>query len=130
MSSATIKGSVLCYKGSNFFRQRLVLSILSGKPVRITHIRALEDEPGLKEFEVSLIRLFDKITNGSIIELNETGTALYFQPGLLYGGTVNHECSTQRGVGRKPNFHCLNNYFCYLLFRILLGGFGYARVIL
>ncbi|EEZ99757.1 probable RNA 3'-terminal phosphate cyclase-like protein [Tribolium castaneum] len=112
MTTATDKGSVLCYKGSNFFRQRLVLSILSGKPVRITHIRVLEDEPGLREFEVNLIRLLDKITNGSVIELNETGTAVYFQPGLLYGGTVQHECSTQRGVGYYLEALVMLGLFC------------------
>ncbi|CAH1366757.1 unnamed protein product [Tenebrio molitor] len=112
MTTATHKGNVLCYKGSNFFRQRMVLSVLSGKPIRVTHIRALDDEPGLREFEVSLIRLFDKITNGSVIELNETGTAFYFQPGLLHGGTINHECSTQRGVGYYLEALLMLGLFC------------------
>ncbi|XP_063919917.1 probable RNA 3'-terminal phosphate cyclase-like protein isoform X2 [Zophobas morio] len=112
MTTATVKGNVLCYKGSNFFRQRLVLSVLSGKPIRISYIRAFEDEPGIKEFEVSLIRLFDKITNGSVIELNETGTSLYFQPGLLHGGTFSHECSTQRGVGYYLEALVMVGLFC------------------
>lgn len=97
--TATVKGNVLIYKGSNFFKQRLVLSVLSGKSVKITDIRALDDEPGLQEFEVSLIRLLDKITNGTVVELNETGTSVFFQPGLLHGGTVEHDCSVQRGIG-------------------------------
>lgn len=99
MTTAVKKGNTLFYKGSSFLKQRLVLSVLSGKPVRITDIRALDDEPGLREFEVSLIRLLDKITNGTIVELNETGTSLYFQPGLLYGGTIQHDCSVQRSIG-------------------------------
>lgn len=99
---AVVKGNILCYKGSSYFRQRLVLSVLSNKPVRITEIRSLQDEPGLLECEVNFIRLLDKITNGTIIELNETGTSLYFQPGLLYGGTVEHDCSLQRSVGEYP----------------------------
>lgn len=41
----------------------------------------------------------DKITNGSRIELNETGTSLYYSPGLLAGGEIDHECSLQRGIG-------------------------------
>ncbi|KAJ3662719.1 hypothetical protein Zmor_007052 [Zophobas morio] len=112
MTTATVKGNVLCYKGSNFFRQRLVLSVLSGKPIRISYIRAFEDEPGIKEFEVSLIQLFDKITNGTVIELNETGTSLYFQPGLLHGGTFSHECSTQRGVGYYLEALVMVGLFC------------------
>lgn len=94
------KGNVLLYKGSSFLRQRLILSVLSSKPVRISEIRSLHDEPGLQEYEVNFIRLLDKITNGTVIHLNETGTSLYFQPGLLYGGTIEHECSLKRSIGK------------------------------
>lgn len=38
----------LTYEGCNFFRQRLVLSTLSGKRVKIRSIRSKEDEPGLR----------------------------------------------------------------------------------
>ncbi|KAJ8401953.1 hypothetical protein AAFF_G00375340 [Aldrovandia affinis] len=89
----------LTYDGCNFFRQRLVLSTLSGKRVRIRNIRSKDDNPGLRDFEASFIRLMDKITNGTRIEINQTGTVLFFQPGLLYGGTVEHECNPQRSVG-------------------------------
>lgn len=97
---ATKKGSILQYKGSNFFRQRLILSVLSGKTVQIIDIRTTDDEPGVREFEVSFLKLIDKVTNGTIIELNETGTSLYFQPGLLHGGAIEHDCSVQRGIGK------------------------------
>lgn len=36
------------FEGCNFLRQRLVLATLSVKSVRITNIRANEDDPGLK----------------------------------------------------------------------------------
>lgn len=39
------------------------------------------------------------MTNGTKIELNETGTNLYYQPGLLNGGELEHDCSLQRGIG-------------------------------
>lgn len=94
------KGNILQYEGCNFLRQRLVLSILSGKTIQITNIRTAEDEPGLKDYEISLLKLLDKVTNGTIVELNETGTSLYFQPGLLFGGTVENDCSVQRGLGK------------------------------
>uniref|UniRef100_A0A2K5MAG9 RNA terminal phosphate cyclase like 1 n=1 Tax=Cercocebus atys TaxID=9531 RepID=A0A2K5MAG9_CERAT len=89
----------LSYAGCNFLRQRLVLSTLSGRPVKIRKIRARDDNPGLRDFEASFIRLLDKITNGSRIEINQTGTTLYYQPGLLYGGSVEHDCSVLRGIG-------------------------------
>uniref|UniRef100_A0AAR2J697 RNA 3'-terminal phosphate cyclase-like protein n=1 Tax=Pygocentrus nattereri TaxID=42514 RepID=A0AAR2J697_PYGNA len=87
------------YYGCNFLRQRLVLSTLSGKRVKIRNIRSRDDEPGLRDFEASFIRLLDKVTNGSRIEINQTGTALFYQPGLLCGGSVEHECNVQRSIG-------------------------------
>lgn len=38
----------LAYDGCNFFRQRLVLSTLSGKRVKIKNIRSKDDDPGLR----------------------------------------------------------------------------------
>uniref|UniRef100_A0AAX7TD01 RNA 3'-terminal phosphate cyclase-like protein n=1 Tax=Astatotilapia calliptera TaxID=8154 RepID=A0AAX7TD01_ASTCA len=89
----------LTYEGCNFLRQRLVLSALSGKRVKIKNIRSKDDEPGLRDFEANFIRLLDKLTNGSTIEINQTGTVLVYQPGLLYGGTVEHDCNPQRSIG-------------------------------
>ncbi|XP_061555504.1 RNA 3'-terminal phosphate cyclase-like protein [Phycodurus eques] len=89
----------LAYDGCNFFRQRLVLSTLSGKRVKIRNIRSKDDNPGLRDFEASFIRLLDKVTNGSRIEINQTGTVLFYQPGLLYGGSIEHDCSLQRSIG-------------------------------
>lgn len=84
----------LNFEGCNYFRQRLVLSTLSSKPVRITKIREHSNEPGLRgsickgvaklcymamvaEFEAGFIRLLDKLTNGSHIEVNESGRNKY-----------------------------------------------------
>ncbi|XP_053474008.1 RNA 3'-terminal phosphate cyclase-like protein [Ictalurus furcatus] len=89
----------LSYEGCNFLRQRLVLSTLSGKRVKIRNIRSRDDNPGLRDFEASFIRLLDKVTNGTRIEINQTGTVLFYQPGLLYGGSVEHECNIQRSIG-------------------------------
>eukprot|EP00088_Acartia_fossae_P070963 TRINITY_DN9629_c0_g1_i2.p1 TRINITY_DN9629_c0_g1~~TRINITY_DN9629_c0_g1_i2.p1 ORF type:complete len:392 (+),score=43.47 TRINITY_DN9629_c0_g1_i2:2-1177(+) len=87
------------YNGCNYLRQRLVLSILASKPVRISKIRYRDDNPGVRDFESSLLRLLDKITNGSKMEVNETGTRLTFHPGILVGGKVEHDCGTEHGIG-------------------------------
>lgn len=97
---AIIENDVLIYKGSNLFRQRVLLSVLSGRAIKIEDIRSNHDDPGLREYEVNLIRLLDKITNGTRVELSETGTSMYFQPGILVGGQVTHNCCTQRGIGK------------------------------
>lgn len=83
MSSATKKSTstLLDFEGCNFLRSRLVLATLSGRAIRIRRIRDRDEDPGLKEFEASMIRIFDKVTNGSKIEVSETGTQLYYQPG-------------------------------------------------
>ncbi|XP_044752691.1 probable RNA 3'-terminal phosphate cyclase-like protein [Coccinella septempunctata] len=110
--TAIRRGEVLIFKGCNFFRQRLVLSVLSSKSVKITDIRTLDDAPGLKEFEVSLVRLLDKVTNGTVIEINDEGTSIYFQPGLLYGGTIEHDCSLERGIGYYLEALFMLSLFC------------------
>ena len=64
---------MLRFAGSEHFRQRLVCSTLSGKAIRIDDIRAQDQNPGLRDYEASLLRLLEKVTNGCIIEINETG---------------------------------------------------------
>ncbi|XP_069633680.1 RNA 3'-terminal phosphate cyclase-like protein isoform X3 [Haliaeetus albicilla] len=101
MAGGAAAGEAQClsYAGCNFLRQRLVLSTLSGRPLKIRKIRAKEEDPGLRDFEASFIRLIDKVTNGSRIEINQTGTTLYYQPGLLHGGSLEHDCSPSRSIG-------------------------------
>jgi len=87
------------FKGCNYFRQRLILSILSSKPVIIDKIRYKNDDPGIRDFESSLLRLIDKVTNGSKIEVSDTGTRVIFRPGLLMGGKIEHDCGTEHSIG-------------------------------
>ena len=87
------------FNGCNFLRQRLILSILTSRPVKISKIRYKDDDPGLRDFETSLIQLLGKITNGSKIEVSETGTSVLCQPGILTGGRIEHDCGVERGLG-------------------------------
>ena len=64
---------MLRFRGSQCFRQRLVCATISGRPIRIDDIRTDDQNPGLRDYEASLLRLIEKITNGCIIEINETG---------------------------------------------------------
>ena len=74
---------MLKLRGSQHLRQRLVLATLTGKPIRIDDIRANDQNPGLTDFEASLLRLLEKITNGCVVEINETGVQLYFMASLV-----------------------------------------------
>ncbi len=67
---------MLKFKGSSSFRQRVVLATLAGRPLRIDDIRANDQSPGLRDYEANLLRLVDKITNGSSIEIDETGALI------------------------------------------------------
>lgn len=91
--------SVLHFSGHQYLRHRLVLSILSGKPVKIDKIRPDDKNPGLRDYEVSLLRLLERVTNGTVIEISVTGTAILVKPGVIAGGTVVHECPLSRSIG-------------------------------
>ncbi|KXZ50132.1 hypothetical protein GPECTOR_17g1005 [Gonium pectorale] len=92
---------MLRFKGCQHFRQRLVCSTLSGRPIRIDDIRAADPEsPGLRDFEASFLRLLEKLTNGCVVEINETGTSLRYRPGVVVCGMgLSHDCGTSRGIG-------------------------------
>ena len=81
---------VLRFTGHAYFRQRLVLATLAGRPVRIDRIRPDDEEPGLRNFEASFLRLLEKLTNGSAVEINYTGTSVFYQPGIVYGLSLIH----------------------------------------
>lgn len=60
-------------KGSQSLRQRLLLSTLSSTPILISEIRADDMIPGLLPHEISLLRLFETVSDDCVIEINETG---------------------------------------------------------
>mmetsp|Transcript_7584 Transcript_7584/g.25794 ORF Transcript_7584/g.25794 Transcript_7584/m.25794 type:complete len:358 (+) Transcript_7584:226-1299(+) len=91
--------ATLKYTGHWLLQQRLVYSVLSGRPVRVSDIRVDDEDPGLRDFEVSLLRLLERMTNGSDVAINETGTAVRFRPGTIEGGALAHDCATSRGIG-------------------------------
>jgi len=86
--------------GAVQFRQRLVVSILSHRPLLIRNIRADDlESPGLREHEASFLRLLDRMTNGTSVEINATGTQFRFKPGVLIGGDIEHTCTEGKSVG-------------------------------
>lgn len=58
-----------------------------------------DEVPGLRDFEVNFLRLVDSLTQGTRVEINETGTSLRFHPGMPNGGSVEHDCGTGRAIG-------------------------------
>ena len=64
---------MLRFRGAQDLRQRVALATITGRPIRIDDIRVGEQSPGLRDYEACLLRLVEKVTNGCIIEINETG---------------------------------------------------------
>lgn len=89
---------VLEFRGSAHFRHRVSCSILTGKSIKISDIRSDAETPGLEECEVSFLRLMEKLTNGTSIRINDTGTIIELKPGVLEGGRVSHSCPPSRAV--------------------------------
>ncbi|KAJ1458825.1 RNA 3'-terminal phosphate cyclase domain-containing protein [Pelagophyceae sp. CCMP2097] len=92
--------SVVRLRGARAFRSRLVLATLCKRKVEVSKIRQNDEQPGLRNDEASFLRLLDKLTSGSRVEINATGTRLRYKPGFLVGGRVDHDVSqSTRGVG-------------------------------
>jgi RNA 3'-terminal phosphate cyclase-like protein len=91
--------SRLKFEGCSEFRYRIAASILSGKAIKISKIRENDEQPGLHDFEANFLRLIEALTDGTSVEINETGTILRFSPGLVIGGTVTHDCGSARSIG-------------------------------
>ena len=51
------------------------------------------------DYEISFLRLLEKLTNGSQISISHTGTSVTFVPGLIHGGRIEHSCPTSRSIG-------------------------------
>lgn len=92
--------STVKLRGARAFRARLVLATLAKQRVVISAIRESSEEPGVNTEEACFVRLIDKLTSGSTIEIDETGTTLRYSPGFLVGGEIEHDCSkTKMGLG-------------------------------
>ncbi|KAG0664855.1 rRNA-processing endoribonuclease [Maudiozyma exigua] len=99
MSSNNKKSPYVTFQGSQNFRLRVVLSTLSGKPIKIEKIRSADLNPGLKDYEISFLRLIESVTNGSQIEISYTGTTVIYRPGIIVGGSHTHNCPSSKPVG-------------------------------
>ncbi|OWT38554.1 18S rRNA biogenesis protein RCL1 [Cryptococcus neoformans] len=113
---------ILRFTGHRHLRQRILLSILSGKSIRIDGIRSDDVHVGLRDYEVNLLRLVEKVTNGSTIEISVTGTSFILHPGLLPGGSFTHSCHIGRSIGYYLEVLLPLAPFCKKPFNITLYG--------
>jgi RNA 3'-terminal phosphate cyclase-like protein len=104
---------VLNFTGAQNFRQRIICSVISNRPIVITNIRDTtndKEKRGLQPYEINLLRLIDKITKGTSVHINSDGTTLSFKPGTIAnmnGQPVSHQCTTKGGRGFGYWIECL-----------------------
>ena len=115
---------------------RLILSTLTGRPVRFEQIRPSSlTHTGLAPHEISFLRLLEAVTNGSQIVIGLTGTELLYKPGLITGsapgsgasgGVIRHElpADCNRGVSYFLIPLCLLAPFSKAPINVLFTGPG------
>jgi RNA 3'-terminal phosphate cyclase-like protein len=119
----------LRFTGHRHLVTRLVLSTLTGRPIHVSKIRASSiTAPGLAPHEVSLLRLFDSITNGSQIEFNASGTAFLYKPGLITGSAPGFGADVNGVVTHEIPVTCERGVSYFLLPLCLLAPFAKSKV--
>ena len=89
------------FQGSNLFRLKIAYSFLLNRPIRISNIRAESINPGMTQYEVNFLKLVSEISNGTIIQINQTGTGFTLIPGTItnnYGDQLTFECDKSRCI--------------------------------
>ena len=75
--------------------------MLTQRQIIIKDIRSHEENPGLSDYEMNLLKLLEKVTNGSVVNINKTGTRLIFRPGMIDcndGMPIEHDCHLARNI--------------------------------
>ena len=113
------------FSGHKYLRQILTLSLLSGRQVIIKNIRASHSNPGMLEYEVNLLQLIEKVTNGCQMSINKTGTRLIFRPGIIDandGQEVKHDCNLSRNISYYLEVICMLGIFGKTELAVTLTG--------
>ncbi|OMJ83112.1 hypothetical protein SteCoe_16033 [Stentor coeruleus] len=92
------------FQGCALLRYRVVASLLMGTPIKICKIRSKSDYPGLTDSEVKYLELIAKLTSGSEININDTGTVLKFSPGIIVNNPNSVPIEFDCGKGASLGF--------------------------
>ncbi|KAI9692955.1 MAG: hypothetical protein M1822_004950 [Bathelium mastoideum] len=119
--------NIVRFTGHRFLAQRLVLSTLTGRQIRISQIRSSSPtSPGLLPHEVSLLRLLEAVTNGTVIEFSYTGTTVVYKPGLITGSVSGYGAGAGGIINHDIPSTCTRGSSYFLLPLCLLAPFGKA----
>lgn len=84
--------------GIQNFRLHLLISLLTSKPLLIKDIRSDNVNPGVREHEIKFLELLSQLTQGTNVEISDSGTEVKIFPGVIRGGNVEFECGSKYGV--------------------------------
>jgi len=85
----------------------------------------MDVNPGLLPFEINLLELVQKITNGSQVNIGKTGTKVIFKPGIIdcnNGVPIEHACHLDRSVAYYLEVICVLAMFGKTQLGALLTG--------
>ena len=88
-------------QGSNFFRLKIAYSFILNRPIKLSNIRSDSTNPGMTQYEISFLRLVCEVSNGTKININQTGTGFTLIPGTItnnYGDELEFECDKSRCI--------------------------------
>ena len=90
---------MLQFEGSSCLRDTIACSLLARRSVRVSNIHTDEDPCGInRHFEANLLKFVQRISPSSKMEVHDGSTTLVFHPGLILGGTFEHEVPHTRSV--------------------------------
>lgn len=68
------------------------------------------------------LKFLSAVTNGTLVEINYTGTELFFRPGSILGGSLEFDCGTDRCISYFLEPALLLAPFSKLAFKLRLTG--------
>jgi len=98
----------------NDLREKLILSIFTKKKIILKFPGQNFIDFGLKNFEIDLLSIIDKLITESIIQINEAGTFLVYIPGFMVENNVFHKINYLRGI---------SYYLEFVLYLLLLNPY-------
>nr|UXY86991.1 RNA 3'phosphate cyclase [Cryptomonas paramecium] len=103
-------------------REKIALSLIFKKKIKIINIRNFDELPGIKDFEIDLLCFVDKFTNGTIIKINENGTKLLFFPGIFKNQKIEYKIKSFRSISYYIEFFFYISLFLFKKNEIKLTG--------
>lgn len=80
--------------GGQILRSSLVLSVLTGQPLHIRHIRARRDTPGLRPQHLAAVLAMGKISQANLEGARLTSQELIFNPAKIHPGRYQFDIQT------------------------------------